>query len=167
METPQLQFIEPLQLAERREELAGSVQVSSMQRLSQVVHSDSGKVDFHLQFGKDEQGINFIEGEFSVNLEILCQRCMEPMSLPINHSVKVAVVFDQTESENIPDHYEPLLLNDKHLALETLLEEEILLALPISPLHDPDMCSAGKVIEHHRPVKESPFAILKNLKPDK
>jgi len=47
--------------------------------------------------------------------------------------------------------------------LETLLEEEILLALPIAPVHEREHCEGSRIVEKYRPERESPFAVLKNF----
>ena len=159
-----LQFIDPFRLAENEEALSGSVNLNAMQRLREVLCGDSGDAEYQLQFGIDDQGITCIQGEFSAILKIQCQRCMKPMSLSLSNRINVAVVLEQDEPDNIPQQYDVLLLNDTHLALETLIEDEILLALPISPLHDRDSCEAADLIKEHMPAKENPFAVLRDLK---
>lgn len=166
MEVPVLQLIEPLRLAEGREDLTGSVQLCAMQGLKDKLYDYAGNISFRLHFGKDDQGVVFIQGEFSVNLKVRCQRCVQPMDLALNKKISIGIVFSKTDTENLPDRYEPLMLNDKHMSLEALLEEEVLLALPIAPVHEWDNCQASKLIEEHRPDKENPFAVLKNLKLD-
>lgn len=166
MVAPKLRLISPLQLAENQEKLTGSVPVRALVRLREAVHSDQGDVNYTLRFGKDDQGIVFIIGEFSVNLKVKCQRCMQPMDLPLEHQISLAVVNPQ-DDRNVPACYEPLALVENQVALETLLDEEVLLAMPIAPVHEQENCNGRFLIDKYKPATNSPFAVLKNLKIEK
>lgn len=166
MVAPKLRLISPFQLAENQEKLAGSVPVQALARLREAVLSDQGKVNYELRFGKDDQGVVFILGEFSVKLRVTCQRCMQPMDLPLEHKISLAVVNPQ-DARNIPDCYEPLAAVDNQIALETLLDEEILLAMPIAPVHEQENCNGRYLLDKYKPATNSPFAVLKNLKIEK
>ena len=166
MVAPKLRLISPLQLAENQEKLTGSVPVRALVRLRDAVCSDQGKVNYELRFGKDEQGGVIILGEFNVNLRVRCQRCMQPMDLPLEHKIGLAVANPQ-DARNIPERYEPLVLVEHQVALETLLEEEILLALPIAPVHEQGNCNGRDLVDKYKPAINSPFAVLKNLKTEK
>ena len=51
--------------------------------------------------------------------------------------------------------------------LRDLIEDELLLGLPMSPLHEPEMCPAVNMTREHAPGRHSPFAVLKDLKSGK
>lgn len=166
MVAPKLQFISPLQLAEKQERLAGSVPVSALRRLTELLYSDKGSVKFDLQFNKDDQGRAVIKGEFSVTLIPTCQRCMQPMDLSLGNEISLAVV-NPGDKQDLSDGYEPLTLIDTQIALETLLEEEILLAMPIAPVHGGNNCKGSDLMDKYKARPDSPFAVLKDLKIDK
>ena len=161
-----MQFIAPLKLAEKQERLTGSVPVSSLHRLRDILYNDKGSVNFDLQFGKDDRGQVIIRGKFNGTLNLTCQRCMQPMELSIGNRISLAVaVVDNGEPP--AEQYEPITLVDNQIALETLLEQEILLALPIAPVHDRSKCSGSYLVDKYKARNESPFAVLKNLKIEK
>ena len=166
MVAPRLQFIFPLQLAERQERLTGSVAVSRLRRLRDILPNSKGSVNFDLQFGTDDQGHVFIKGAFSANLNLRCLRCMQPMQLVVANKVNLGVVNPDNDRD-VADRYEPLTLADNQIALETLLEEEILLAMPIAPVHERDSCKGSHLVDKYKARAESPFAVLKNLKFEK
>ena len=41
----------------------------------------------------------------------------------------------------LPEQYDPLLLDETSIELGSLIEDELTLALPIVPMHEPDECS--------------------------
>lgn len=166
MVAPRLQFISPLQLAEKQERLKGSVAVSALRRLTEILYSDDGNVDFDLRFDKDDQGHIIIKGEFAVTLNLRCQRCMQAMNLAIGNSISL-VVLNPGDEQDLSDYYEPLTLVDNQIALETLLEEEILLAMPIAPVHERNNCKGSELMDKYKARTESPFAVLKDLKIEK
>ena len=162
MVPPELHLINPVQLAEKQERLTGTIPLSALQRIREVLHDDKGSIKFELHFGKDEQGVIFIQGKFSVSLKIKCQRCLQPMELPLQGQICLGII-NRNVARNLSDRYEPLTLNDNEISLETLLEEEILLALPIAPVHERERCKGSRIVEEYRPEHDSPFAVLKNL----
>ena len=166
MVAAKLQFIAPLKLAEKQERLTGSVPVSSLHRLRDILYNDKGSVNFDLQFGKDDRGQAIIRGIFDCTLNLTCQRCMQPMELSIGNRISLAVAG--SDNGDIPsEEYEPLTLVDNQIALETLLEQEVLLAMPIAPVHDRSKCSGSNLVDKYKASIESPFAVLKNLKIEK
>ena len=160
------QFISPLQLAERQEKLTGSIPVSALRRLREVLYNSKGGVNYELHFGKDDQGQVFIKGTFSVMLNLRCQRCMQPMDLMIENRICLGVVNSE-DAGCLSERYEPIKLVDNQILLETLLEEEILLAMPIAPVHEQDSCRGDALMDKYKAGTESPFAVLKNLKIEK
>ena len=52
----------------------------------------------------------------------------------------------------------------QEISLLTLIEDEILLALPMAPAHEIDQCPATETIEKNSINKRNPFAELKDLK---
>ena len=166
MVPPGSHLINPLLLADRQERLTGSVPLRAFERIREVLHDDKDSINFELHFGKDEQGVVFILGEFNVNLNVKCQRCMQPMDLPLQGEINLGVVKPDG-AQNLPARYEPLPLSDNEISLEYLLEEEILLALPIAPAHERGLCKDNRHIEKYRRESASPFAVLKNFKLNK
>jgi DUF177 domain-containing protein len=64
---------------------------------------------------------------------LLCQRCLQPCATAVDESAQVMVVRD--EDDEIPGGYEPFVGVPEHLSLTALIEEQVLLALPLVPMH--------------------------------
>lgn len=92
-----------------------------------------------------------------------CQRCLQPMQWPLRSSVRVALLASETEAQALPEEIEPMLAPEGRIRIVDLVEEEVLLALPIVPLHA-EVCTE---LPHEPPGREQqtqqPFARLGEL----
>ena len=159
------QTIEPLRLAKAGKKIAGRYALNDMQRLGGLLRDRIGHVLFMLEFTRDEeQKLYCIIGKIETKLHVVCQRCLGSMELQINSLVNLSIVSGQTDISNLPDKYEPLILDDDSISLLELIEDELLLAVPMSPTHELNRCPAAKILdEMHDAVPNRPFAILKKL----
>ena len=139
------EFIEPDRMAETGRFLAGTIAVKKMKRLSpllvQRANNKTGDVIIDLKFGVDESGQANITGRFEVDVTLQCQRCMQDLDLHIADNISLAIVHSSQQVDNLPSHYEPLLVENDMVSLPELVEDEVLLALPSVPLHEPEDCS--------------------------
>jgi uncharacterized protein len=72
-----------------------------------------------------------------------CQRCMQPMSVPIDTTVKVALVASEADVARVPPELEPMLAPEGRISIAELITEELLLTLPIVALHrEGEPCAA-------------------------
>ena len=164
------EFIEPLSLAEKGRTLSGRVAVSRLDRLCQSLHGGKGEVEVRLHFDKDEGGQPNVTGHLSTTLQLECQRCMQAMELPVSVDVQLGIVRTQQQAESLPDNYDPLLVSDEQITATDIVEDELILALPLVALHEMDECPAADRVlaqdEQDEPIpqRENPFAVLADLK---
>ena len=152
-------------------EIQGKWPIKQLKRLGESLLSDAGDLEVELRFDRDGP-IPYIVGNIKAKLELKCQRCMQSMHYPIDSSFKLGMVQNDAQLEKLPDEYEPYLLEEENNHLPDMLEDELLLALPIVAMHDFD-CSdylneqesdqEEKVEEPEADKKENPFAVLKDL----
>lgn len=157
--------IEPKRLARKGETIAGQYAIMDMQRLGGLLHDQSGQVTFNLEFTHDnDKQVSFIIGKIHAVLNIVCQRCLGSMQITVNNPVYLGIINSQADASNLPDECEPLLVGDKPIELSPLIEDELILALPIAAMHEEDNCQATGLLQDINMVKkDSPFAILKTL----
>ncbi|RDI46007.1 YceD family protein [Aquicella lusitana] len=163
------EHIDPFRYAEQNLGLDGIVKIASMHRLSSIVSSDGG-VTVDLQFGIDEQGIRFLKGHLETKLSLQCQRCMEPFVYEIMSDFVLGIVTTLDEANALPERYEPALATDGQLALRDLIEDEIILNLPIIPRHEPEDCKVKLPLSDsgwEQEKGENPFRVLESLKKHK
>jgi uncharacterized protein len=136
-----------------------------MRRLRALLCDEGGTVSFHLDFGKSDQGFVRIAGGYSTRLRVVCQRCLELLEFGLERPIEVAVVSGAEVSGRLPASVEPLMLEeDDRLHLAGFIEDEILLGLPIAPVHDEGQCRVLAVPDEGDAAASHPFAVLRNLK---
>jgi uncharacterized protein len=153
-------------MAEARRALRGRVKLAGLPRVLPLLLSDAGELDVVLEFGVDEDGTHTLCGSVTGRLVMQCQRCLEPMEYPLVSSFRLGIVFSQEAAGELSDRYEPLLITREPTQIADVVSEEVLLALPIVPMHDEEAeCRA--LVNDYAPAadeRENPFAVLAQLK---
>lgn len=172
--------LHPLRFVDLNRELRGKVSIAGMRRLAGSLVTPTGMAEIALRFSKDEARRPVIEGQIEATLPIICQRCMRTMDLPLKADVSLGIVQSEQEAEQLPEHLDPLLVDEEPIWLADLIEDELILGLPAIAMHPTDssdcrvLQTAGKGTEI-KPAdasedvgsKENPFAVLANLKKGK
>ncbi len=164
------EYIDPLHLADKRGELKGQILVSSLDRLADILFSDTGAVTVELFFGREGR-LAKIEGKIEAVLELECQNCLQAVQWPVESSIKLGIVTSIDQADRLPENYEPLLVDEGKILLKNIIEDELLLILPTFPKHQHD-CLAQKSDSHkvdflsneQQSSTENPFSILAKLK---
>jgi len=94
----------------------------------------SGSVGGHVRFRR-QQGLAVAELSVRGAATLECQRCMRPLSVPIDALVEVALVGFEADVARVPAELEPVLAPGSRISIGELVTEELLLTLPIVPLH--------------------------------
>ena len=168
MQTQLPETVNFLRQVELNRTIEGVYSIAKLDRLKQVLHADAGVVTAKLEFGRSV-GFNCLKGEISAQLLVECQRCLKPMATKISGSFKFALINSEDEIELLPEEFEPYLLEGDEQSIVDLIEDELLLALPMVLAHD-NACSdfMAKQEKTIKAEKEAshPFAALKSLKDD-
>lgn len=127
--------IDPLRLAERGGHLVGTLPLARMTRLSESLSARDGAVSVDLRFQRDGRHRCLLSGAIEASLAVRCQRCLEPMEIAVAADLRLSVVAAGEETEP-PAGYEAIPLGDAAISLLELVEDEILLALPMVPMHE-------------------------------
>ena len=162
--------IEPMALAEAGREFSGSIDLAGMARLAPLLASDQGRLDVTLVLDRDEAGTRFMAGQVRGQLQLLCQRCLGTMDYALDSEFRLGLVRGEEEAQTLPSGYEPLLVGADAMPLAEIVEDEVLLSLPIVVLHqEPHPCAARQYQEAlpEDAQRENPFAVLAQFKRDK
>lgn len=162
--------IDPLRLAQNGLKLTGQLAVTEMPRLLQSLHSNDGMVGIDITFDVDEINTPFMRGAFTTTVSMTCERCMKAMQIDLNVHCLLAIVTSERKIEGLAEQYDPWLLESSDdVLLSSVIEDELILALPLVPRHDQacvpasEWSSADEMVEDIE-EKVSPFAILSTLK---
>jgi uncharacterized protein len=166
------QKIDPVKSAVKRSDYEGVLATQNLERLNEAVVSCNDFVDVIVKFEKDEQGLTFFHGTMRTDVTLICQRCYGELVHSIDVSFCFSPVQGPEDAESLPEVYDPVEVNEYgEVDLFQLLEDELILSLPIVPLHAEEDCTVtrddmtfGELAEES--VRENPFAVLKELKRD-
>ena len=147
----------------------GRLPVRSLPRLAEALASDTGEVRVALQAGVDPARRVTVTGRIDAELELQCQRCLEPVKLAVHAEPRLAWVKSDAQIAELSDEYEPLLSADGDVDLKELVADELLLALPLVPKHEGGAACGGfsepaERSEEPAEVRKNPFAELAKLK---
>lgn len=159
--------LNPWKLAAAGGGLQGEIPVRDMARLKPLLSTADSTVSLTLQGGVDDQHIHFIAGHVKTAVKVICQRCLHPMPLPLAADFRLGLVRAQDQAGSLPEEYDPLVAPDGELAVADLLEDELILALPLAPRHEElSQCQENGYISSGDPgITETrhPFAALAPL----
>lgn len=161
--------IDPRKLALQGNFLEGTVNVEDLPRLESSVSSVCGPLEAKVQFGLDESRAKIVNGNAKVSVETICQRCLDPLVIELTAEFAVQVIWSEEHINRVAANYEPWLVLDKMANLNELLEDEILLALPLVNYHDVGECTGDTFLEEveaigDEVVSDNPFNVLLQLK---
>jgi uncharacterized protein len=118
--------------------LTGSILLSELINLDGELKAQKDTpVSVSLLFGMDKDGLCCISVDLAVDLTLICQRCLQPMTYPLRITSLVSPVASDTQAQQLPERYEPLLMTQGEISLAEWIAEELHLALPLAPRHEP------------------------------
>ena len=169
------EFADPWHLADFGKVFSGKVELSDLPRLCTALVSSEGEAVFRLSFGRIEKRWVHIGGFVQATLILECQRCLDDMQLQIDSELNLVVVENSAEANAIPVACEPVQLENRRVRLMDLIEDELLLSIPQSPMHERLQCkrkldtpffSSGSPEKNEITEKANPFSVLARLKSD-
>lgn len=142
--------------------MSGVISVVTLPRLMDAVMSDAS-LSYTVRGGVQVRP--YLSLNIRGDLSLLCQRCAQPCSWHLELECQVWLAQDEQELEawdREADGLADAMLVDARFDWRAWLEEEVLLALPVTPVHPDDGCptDVGQV-DSERP---NPFAALAALK---
>lgn len=159
--------IDAFEFCRLKERLEGEFAVRELPRLAAESADQAGNLRWALQGGSDSLGRPQMELEVSGAVRLMCQRCLSPFSFEIVSDAVLVLAKDEVEADELDALFaeEPveIVVGSRNFNIVDLVEDEALLAIPPSPRHV--ACPEGERPKmEERFEKESPFAVLKNLK---
>lgn len=145
---------------------SGTLPLAAMSRLRDALATTEGQARYHAEFGKDALGVAYLALQVDAGLPLLCQRSLEEFTLPVAIDERLGLISREEDEAALPSGYEPLLVVDGMVDLAAVIEDELILAVPVvptapgAPLDWIDPADRGEP----GPDAPSPFAVLAGLK---
>ncbi|WP_294912736.1 23S rRNA accumulation protein YceD [Tatumella sp. UBA2305] len=159
-----------LRSAQKRLDYHGVYTPDITERIAASVVSVDSDVECNMSFAIDEQRLAVLQGTASVQVTLSCQRCNQPFPHAVHVSYTFSPVRNDEQAEALPEGYEPVEVDEYgEVDLLAVIEDEIILALPVVPVHDSEHCevSDADMVFGELPAeaeKPNPFAVLASLK---
>ena len=153
-------------MVEARRAFDGRVALTALERLLGSLHDGEGEVRFTLDFGTDVLRLPYVDLRIEADLPLQCQRSLRRFLLPVRLQQRLGLIREEDAEAALPAECEPLLVAaDGNLRPLELVEDELILALPVVPVSP----EAEAVEREFAPTveevaKASPFAGLVGLK---
>jgi uncharacterized protein len=125
-------------LAERGAVLEGTIDLVRFGRLKGLLNSAEGSARARIAFRRNHDDMLLMELECEAALELICQHCLDP----VRHEVRERVDFAIAETEDslavLPEGMESIALNGDRFRPATVIEDELIVSLPLVPRHGDD-----------------------------
>ncbi len=148
--------IDPIRLAEAGTRLVGELPLDAFPRLREQCRpgATAGPVAIELLFEQVGQGMRLMRGRLRVRLGLDCQRCLNALTVDLEATPFLQLLIP---GESPTGTEAEALVVEGPQRLSELIEEELLLVMPMVPMHAEGDCIAPLAPEK----KPSPFAVLR------
>ena len=160
-------YFDPRQYANQGIAIAGHLPLKQLKELCTILASDEGDAYIHLDFRVEEDKRYVATGSLNATVHVVCQRCMEAVPQKLSVGLLLAFVSDEDHAQHISIDYEPVVMTDGDVSVADIVEQEIILALPIVAYHEESGCNptAVKYASFTDDAQTpNPFSVLAYLK---
>jgi len=153
--------IDGLEFARTGARLQGDWPLADFPRLREALHACAGSTRYELRGVPEEQGRPALRLRLEGTLQLVCQRCLGALEFPFRIEVALQLAATQAEidAEPIEAAGPERIVAGREMPVHDLIEDELLLAIPIAPRHE-------RCAERTAQVEggtHSPFAGLRGL----
>jgi uncharacterized protein len=172
--------IEPFKWAELGFTWNDNVPLSRFVRVSKEaassVEAQFVHVNCRLYIDDYHRRIAWLDGTLQATVPMTCQRCLEVVNVPLESQVHLALLQYEDQAERLDEDADFVILSEEQIVHGTedtdhaidlieLLEDELLLSMPISPRHEScEHRHQPAVQEEPVSKRDNPFEVLASLK---
>lgn len=160
-------IVVPKKLLKNKSALQGFFDNHQLERVNDAFCTVIGKVDVDIKLESEDKGRIRLSGTVSCKLELVCQRCLNSFSYPLEIEMGTMLV-DEDSMLNEKTNFDDLPILGDELNLLNLIQDEILLGLPTAPTCE-TACSENGIMSSNGEMQRSesnPFEVLRQLKKD-
>jgi uncharacterized protein len=153
--------IDGLEFARAASRLQGEWPVAGFERLRDALRTGEGTLSYDLRGMPEVYGRPALRLKVDGTLQLVCQRCLGALEHPLHIEVSLLLVATQAEMDAEPLEAEgpESIVAGREMPVKALVEDEVLLAIPIAPRHP--ACSGSTM--RAAGTKQTPFAGLRGL----
>jgi uncharacterized protein len=157
--------IDSLEFARSAQSMSGSLPVASLQRLHDALFDTEGSLSYEVCGGRDARNRAQLALRITGALDLQCQRCLGLLVYVVDvRNTLLLIPPDERANGDIDDvEAADAIEASTELDVTSLIEEEVLLSLPLAPRHAEGEC-ASRLEQTAARAAESAFAKLGALK---
>jgi uncharacterized protein len=138
----------PVQINHRRfvsdnAKLQGIIPLQRFERFIALVEDEAGEVEAQLEFKKARKHRSLVIGQLRTKVSVICQNCMAPTQIELDTELSVLVVNSEEALAQLHEDDDGLVCEDELILLVDLLEDELILALPMVGKHEEGKCQSA------------------------
>ena len=159
-------ILDPVRFAALGEVVEGHGFPGDLERLKEALHSSKGEFHYRLLGGRTPDGLPTVTVHLDGRVILICRRCLGGVPFDLEIDERIVMVRDEAALPELEDEAAGIdvIVQPERLDVAALVEDEILLALPLAPSHAEGACDTGMGVTQQK--RENPFAALAKLKPN-
>jgi uncharacterized protein len=135
--------LDAFRLAREHGVLEGSIDAHRLSRVADVLADGPADVRWRIEGSADTAGRPALAIEIIGSVQLTCQRCLDDFAWPVTQRTEVLLAHDEGELAALDaESSAEVVLAEAPVAPLTLVEDELLLALPFAPMHAEGVCVA-------------------------
>lgn len=156
--------VNALEFAEKSLEIRGRISALELGRVVDYLSPEGGDLQYALKGNLDAQGVPSLSLHLHGWLGLVCHRCLGPLRFALDTQARFVLVRTEAELPPVEEERDDVdyLVADSALDVMAIIEDEVLLSLPMAPVHEEGQCAND--VRAAREQKESPFKVLQGLK---
>ncbi|MGH8033390.1 MAG: YceD family protein [Luteimonas sp.] len=160
------ELLDAWRMVAARRVFEGRLPLAAMPRLADQLVDCDGEVAFALEFDRDALTVAYVELRIDTALPLQCQRSLQRFLYPVRIVQRLGLIRDEADDAALPEGYEALLLaEDGELRPAELIEDELILAIPVVPvMPGSDAVQRDWPVTADEETRANPFSALAVLK---
>lgn len=143
----------------------GKIAPSEFERLHDYLAADSGELQYAVTGGLDKGGKPVLQISVTGEIALQCQRCLGELRHALDLSTMLLLAQNENELLRLDeDESVDCILATRDTDVLALIEDEIILSLPISPRHNEAECAIVPLDAQGGLARDKPLAALAELK---
>ncbi len=152
-----------MRLCRLGETVEGECVPADLSALQDALHDLDGFIRYRVEGGHSTAHKPLLSVRITGHVQLTCQRCLEGFRFDLDLQTHLELVPDENALPALEEEQAgwDVIVCPERLAVADLIQEEILLALPVAPRHAPGDCGVSEPREAGTP--DHPFAVLRQL----
>jgi uncharacterized protein len=100
-----------------------------------LLNSSDGSATARLRFERRPDDMLVMELQCQASLELVCQRCLEPLRHDVHEQVEFALADSEDALAVLPQGMDFIALDGDRFQPAAVIEDELIVSLPLVPRH--------------------------------